>query len=485
MPERKYVIFACVSLALLMSSIDSTVVAVALQAIRKDFNAGILWSGWTVTAYQLGQLLVMPIAGKMSDEFGRKRVFLAAVVIFTGSSLLCGFAPNVYLLVLFRVLQAVGGGAFLPSCTGIVADEFKEHRAQAIGLFASIFPIGGILGPNIGGFLVDNFSWRFVFFINVPLGIVVLVSTGLLYRRRETEGSRTIDFIGAALYGSAIITALAGLTWLGEDPGSTGNPLLWSAFVVSAALLVAFYRWEHRVAEPVIDPILLKHRPFLAANLYNLLFGASVFGFSAFVPTYIQLRYGTDASVAGALLTPRALAMIATSTVASLYIIRLGYRMPMIAGLLLQTVNLFLLSRGFQHVSLLGFHLSDVAWLGFVMSISGFGFGISQPAANNAALDLLPGKVAAVTGIRSMFRLTRGIIGTALIVLVLTHYQTNEATGLEHIFLALAGINLLIMPIRFLIPDLARERRQTALATAAEQRLAGEQLRLADVAAAE
>ena len=158
--NRKYVIFGLVSLALLMSSIDSTIVAVGLPAMRVGLHTDVVLIGWTVTSYQLGQLLVMPLAGKLSDELGRKRVFLTSIAIFTAASFMCGLAPNVYLLILARVVQAIGGGAFLPSCTGIVADTFVENRGKAIGLFASIFPIGGVIGPNIGGVIVDHISWR-------------------------------------------------------------------------------------------------------------------------------------------------------------------------------------------------------------------------------------------------------------------------------------------------------------------------------------
>lgn len=460
LPPRRYIVFAVISLALLMSSIDSTIVAVALESIRRDLHTNVIWEGWTITGYQLGQLLVMPIAGKLSDEWGRKRVFLAAVLIFTSASLLCGVAPNVYFLVAFRIMQAVGGGAFIPSCTGVVSDLFPESRAKAVGLFTSIFPIGGILGPNIGGVLVDQFSWRFVFWVNVPIGIFVIVFTALLYHDRAPAARRHIDFTGATIYGAAVVLLLFALTWLGENRRSVHNPLLWLALGAVPVLLVAFFRWESRAADPVIAPVLLKHRPFLAANLYNFFFGMGVFGVTAFIPTYFEKRYGLTATGAGALLTPRAVAMIIMSTVAALYIIRLGYRLPMIVGVSIQALTLLLLSRGFHHVSLLGLTIGNLTWLGACMALTGFGLGVSQPAANNAAIDLLPGKIAAVTGIRSTFRITGGLIGTALIPLVLTQFGSDEASGLEHIFLAFAALNLLCISLTFFIPDRARARRQ-------------------------
>jgi EmrB/QacA subfamily drug resistance transporter len=468
--SRKYVIFGLVALALLMSSIDSTIVAVALPAMRVDLHTSIALAGWTITAYQLGTLLVMPLAGKLSDELGRKRVFLAAVALFTASSFLCGLAPNVYALIACRILQAVGGGAVLPSCTGIVADTFAERRGQAIGLFSSIFPIGGIIGPNLGGVIVDTLSWRFVFYVNVPIGLAVLALTWLLYHPLRQRAAHTaIDVLGVVLYGAAISTLLVSLTWLGSHPHAAHAPLLWTALAGAAALFVVWYRHERRTREPMIDTTLLRYRPFLAANTYNFLFGTGVFGFTAFLPLYAQLRYHMSATEAGALLTPRAVVMIITSTVASFYIIRLGYRLPMILGICAVSLSLMLTSLGAENVHLFGIAVPNVAYLGVVVALMGLGFGLSAPASNNAALDLIPGKVAAVTGIRGMFRQTGGTLGTALVVVIASLFS-DEARGLQVVFFGLAWVILLIIPVVFLIPDSARARRmgRSAEARAAE-----------------
>ncbi|MGI8551543.1 MAG: MFS transporter [Dehalococcoidia bacterium] len=459
--NRKYVIFGLVALALLMSSIDNTIVAVGLPAMRTGLHTSIVLIGWTITIYQLGQLLVLPLAGKLSDELGRKRIFLGSIAIFTGASFLCGIAPNVYLLIIFRLLQAIGGGAFLPSCTGIISDTFQEKRGQAIGLFSSIFPIGGVIGPNIGGILIDHLSWRFIFYVNVPIGIAVLILTAYLYHtKQETHGSSHIDFVGVALYGSGITTLLLDLTWLGQSPrGATHSPLLWLSMAGAAALFWLWYRHENRTAEPMVDMTLLKYRPFLAANGYNFLFGAGVFGFTAFLPTYAELHYHMSATLAGALLTPRAVIMICTSTIASFFLIRFGYRLPMILGVSFASLSLFLTSLGKENLVLLGLHISNFVYLGAVIAILGLGFGLSAPASNNAALDIMPGKVAAVTGIRGMFRQTGGILGTAMTVFVISLYR-DESQGLQVVFFSLAIVLLLIIPVVFLIPDTARQRRR-------------------------
>src|SRR5918911_110070 len=159
-PSR-YAFFALAALSVTMFSIDSTIVAVALPTMMRDLGTSLALIGWTLTAYQLAQTVMFPLAGKLADNFGRTRVFLGCVVVFTLGSLLCGLAPNIYLLIVFRVIQALGGGGIMPSAIGIIAEEFPDTRPRMIGLFMSIFPVGGIIGPNLGGFIVEHWScWR-------------------------------------------------------------------------------------------------------------------------------------------------------------------------------------------------------------------------------------------------------------------------------------------------------------------------------------
>src|SRR6201985_278861 len=160
---RRNVIFAIVSIGLFMASVDQTIVATALPAIEKELHATINWSGWTISVYALGQVIAMPMAGKISDMYGRKKVFMISAAVFTVASLCCGFASNMALLLVPRFLQALGGGAFMPSATGIVADHFGPERDRAVGLFTSILPVGGIIGPIVGGVFVSYWSWRGIF----------------------------------------------------------------------------------------------------------------------------------------------------------------------------------------------------------------------------------------------------------------------------------------------------------------------------------
>ncbi|HZQ98080.1 MAG TPA: MFS transporter [Chloroflexota bacterium] len=471
-PARRYVFFVLAALSLMMFSIDSTIVAVALPTMTADLRTNLVWIGWTLTAYQLTQTIVLPLAGKLAESFGRARVFLACVVLFTLGSLLCGLAPNVHLLIVFRVLQALGGGGFMPSAVGIITEEFPEARQRMIGLFTSIFPIGGIVGPNLGGFIIEHASWRDVFFINVPIGVVVIVLLFGRARHAVAGRRRRIDFAGTALFASAILLVLSAMTLVGEDPSFLRGPAFW-AMLVGGALLLAVFVWhEKRTDEPVVDPTLVARNPFLAVNAYNFFFGACAFGFFAFIPYYATVQFGMGPEQAGAVLTPRSLMMMVTAALASFFIIRLGYRAPMVVGMLLISGMLLLLSRGYSSATLLGVALSPFWLLALQVMIGGVGMGLASPASNNAALDLLPERAPVLTGIRGMFRSTGGVIGTALIVLWL-EFSPDKGVGVRSVYFALAMLLLFTIPLVFLIPDTAdgRRRRQVGHAGGSEDGL--------------
>src|SRR6201995_1385038 len=203
-----------------MVSVDQTIVATALTAIQRELHTQINWSSWTITIYPLGQFVAMPMAGKLSDMFGRKRVFLVAVMVFPVASLCCGFAGNVYLLIIFRGIQALGGGAFMPSATGIVADHFGDQRDRAVGMFTSIFPIGCIVGPISGGIFVSYWTWRGIFLVNVPIGVVLIGLVIKFIPANSERVARRIYGRRIAILTLLILSAMFGITYLGTGQGT-------------------------------------------------------------------------------------------------------------------------------------------------------------------------------------------------------------------------------------------------------------------------
>ncbi len=452
--NRAFLTFAIVSLALLMSSIDITVMHVALPFFLDVFDTNLAYAGWVVTGSQFAQSVVMPIAGKLSDDLGRKRLFLLAAALFTLSSLAAGFAPNIYWLIFFRILQGLGGGAFLPSATGIISDAFGKRRTSAIGLFASIFPIGGMIGPNVGGFILDHLSWHWIFFINIPFGILLIVLGTLVFPRGvSSPDSRRIDLAGAGLFSGGVLAFLFAMTAWANNPEKISG-LTWALFVLGAVLMVFFIRQESRTDHPVIDLQLLRRKEFLAANLYNFIYGATVLGMFAFIPFYAIAAYGMTAGESGLMLTPRAVAVMVMAAITSLLITRLRYRLPMICGAVIMSISFFLLSQGYSDVVWFGRVVQNQVLLAAIVMLGGIGMGIVNPAATNAVLDLLPEKIAAVTGMRGMFRVTGGVFGTAVVVVILSHF-TDKAAGMEVISLAFALLLLLLVPLAFIIPEKA------------------------------
>jgi EmrB/QacA subfamily drug resistance transporter len=444
LPHRR-LIFAIVSMALFMSSVDQTIVATALPAIQHDFQAHINWSGWTITIYALGQVITMPVAGKISDQFGRKRVFLISAVIFTAASLLCGFATNIETLVVLRAIQAIGGGAFMPSATGIVSDHFGRDRDRALGMFTSIFPIGGIVGPIIGGAFVAAWSWRGIFLVNVPVGIVLILLAARFIPHTGTRRTSRIDLRGVFLLGLLILAAMLGITYLGSGNTSPASPVFIGCEAVAVLATWLFVRHSRRYPTPFIPYALLRGRGFGTMNLINMLYGAAALGFGALVPLYAEDRFHITALAAGTLLTSRAVGMICVAALAVAAMRRTGYRFPMVVGFLIVALGLGVMSLSPRDAS-------PYTWLAIAAAVTGLGMGLSIPASNNASLQLAPDQVAAIAGLRGMFRQSGAIMAVSITTTIVAR-SGDPGIAQAHIFLAFAVLLLLGTPLVFLVPD--------------------------------
>jgi len=455
---RRYLIFVTAGLGLLMSSIDTTVVAVAFPNFIKDFGTNVLWAAWTISIYFVAVTTVMPLAGKLSDSFGRKKVFLISLILFTASSLACGLAPNIYTLVGFRFLQGIGGASFLPTAAGIVSDHFPESRERAIGLFTSIFPIGGIVGPNLGGWIVSRYSWRYIFYINLPIGIGLVILIMILLKDSKVFSRPDIDIAGASFFSGAILSLMLGLNLFSESFSAFSLLLAAVFLVLSFSLFSLFFRQEKKASNPILDIALLKSKPFLAANLYNMIIGAGVFGIFAFVPLYATSVHKLSTLMSGMILTPRSVGIIPASVITSFLLRRWGYRWPMVLGLSIISLTTILLSEGLHLWRMIGIDLGIAEILAFLILVSGIGIGIALPASNNACIELMPEKVATITGLRGMFRTVGGALGVSLVTVIL-HSTSNFGNGFRITFVSF-GLGLLFaMPLVFLMPAGKTEAR--------------------------
>jgi len=449
---RRYLIFLSAGLGLLMWSIDATVVAVAFPNFMNDFGTNVLWAGWTISIYLVALTSVMPLAGKLSDSFGSKKVFLVSLILFTGSSLACGLAPNIYSLIAFRFLQGIGGSSFLPVTAAIVTDQFPESRESAIGLFSSIFPIGGILGPNLGGWIVSRYSWRYIFYINLPIGIVLIGLIFILLKDSKVLSRSHIDSMGASFFLGAILFLMLGFNLIAETLSVSFLLLAAIFWGASFAFFLLFFRQEKKDPDPILDITLLKSRPFLAANLYNVVIGAGIFGIFNFIPYYATSVLKWSSLISGMILTPRSVGNIFAATIVSFLLRRWGYRWPMILGLVLLSLTTILLDQGFQPLRMIGIRFGAVESMGFIVMLSGVGMGIIFPPSNNACIELMPEKVATITGLRGTFRSIGGALGISLITVIL-HLSATPTSGFRTTFVSF-GLGLLFaIPLVFLMPS--------------------------------
>jgi EmrB/QacA subfamily drug resistance transporter len=438
-------IFAICAIGLFMGSIDATIVATALPRIGDALHSRLNWTGWTITIYALGEIIALPLAGKISDQFGRKKVFLVSVVVFTTASLACGLSTTIYMLILLRFVQALGGGAFMPSATGIVADHFGADRDRGIGMFSSIFPIGSMVGPIVGGVITQYWVWRGIFFVNVPVGIVLFVLAWRFIPKTALRDSRRLDFAGVGLLSGTILVGMLTVTLLGERGVSFMSPGVAVSAVATVVLVWLFMRHTRRTDEPIIPLRLLQGRGFLTMNLLNFLYGTAIFGFAVLAPLYAEDRYHLAFSQAGTVTSARGIGMIIVAAVATLALRRTGYRLPMVVGFTTIAFGLFMLSiapRG----------LGPYWWLMIFSLIAGFGLGIASPATNNATMQLAPDDVGAISGVRGMFREIGGVIYIAISTTLLARSH-DRGIAQAHIFVIQAVILLLMTGLVYLVPN--------------------------------
>jgi EmrB/QacA subfamily drug resistance transporter len=445
---HRVAIFSVVGLALLMSSLDGTIVATALHAIQTGLHTSINWTSWVITAYSVGLVLALSLAGKLSTRFGRRRFFLISVVVFAISSLCCGLANNIYLLIALRAVQAAGGAGFTPSATGIITENFGEARDKAVGLFGSIFPIGSMIGPIFGGLFVSYWTWRGIFFVNVPIGILLIIFC-LRYVPRDTAEDKQargpVDLAGMALLGVGTLALMLGISYLGEAGARASAPLFIVPVIVGLAGLTLFGLHIRRVADPFIAPLIIAGRGFGAVNVINIVYGGVVAGMLALVPLYAVDRYHISPLGSGTVLTAEGIAVIVLSSLAAMALRRTGYRMPLYVGGAVVAV-------GVAGLAILPPGFSPYAWLATTACVIGLGSGFSSPASRNAGLQLAPDQSAALAALRSTGRQVGQIAAVSVTTTVIAQ-AVSPGQLQAKVFIACAIVLLVCLPVIARVPE--------------------------------
>ncbi|MFK9092249.1 MDR family MFS transporter [Bacillus salipaludis] len=326
---KKPLVLASVMLAMFMGAIEATIVSTAMPAIVADLGGFTLYS-WVFSAYLLMNAVTVLIYGKLSDLFGRKPILTVGIIIFLIGSILCGFATSMKTLIIFRLIQGFGAGAVTPIATTIVGDIYTaEERAKIQGYLSSVWGISAITGPAVGGLLVQYVSWHYVFWINIPLGILSLVGLWMFLHENVEKKKHKIDYLGAILLMITISTLMFVLV---ESEGRFGSWKMVSLLILSGLALIAFIFQERRAAEPVMPFSIWKHRAIFIANSTSLTTGIMLIGISSFLPTFVQGVMEQTPIVAGFTLTAMSIGWPIASTLSGRMLISMGYRKTSIIG---------------------------------------------------------------------------------------------------------------------------------------------------------
>ncbi|WP_379158562.1 MDR family MFS transporter [Paenibacillus sp. sgz5001063] len=329
--ERKLILTG-VLLATFLAAIEGTVTGPAGPAIVGDFQ-GIQWLSWIFTAYLLAMAVTTPIFGKLSDLIGRKPVFIGGTVIFLLGSLLCGVSQNMAQLIMFRGLQGIGAGALIPMTFTIIGDIYSlQERAKTQGLLSSVWGISSLVGPLLGGYVVDYLSWRWVFVFNLPFGLLSIIFISRFLKEERVRRKAKMDLPGVLLFAAGMGALLFGLTTGGQNLPWT-SPLLLLLFAASAALLIIFWFVERRAPEPMLPLGLFSIRDIAVSSAANLFVSTLIIGLSTYVPLWVQGVSGESAALSGLLLAPMSVGWMLGSIAGGRMILRSGSRRTGMLGL--------------------------------------------------------------------------------------------------------------------------------------------------------
>jgi EmrB/QacA subfamily drug resistance transporter len=425
LPRRRIlVIFGALMLGVFLAALDQTIVATALPTIVGELQ-GASHLTWVVTAYLLTLTVSMPLWGKLGDQYGRKAFFQAAIVLFLIGSALSGVSQSMTELIAFRAIQGLGAGGLMIGAQAIVGDIVSpRERGRYLGMFGAVFGLATVIGPLLGGVLVDSISWRWVFYVNVPVGIVALFVTAAQLPGRLRRTRHIIDFLGAALLGAAT-TALVLVTSLGGVDFPWASAPIIGMTVAGVVLIVAFVLVERRAAEPVLPLGLFRNRVFATSSAVLFIMGFAMFGGLTFLPVFFQDAKGVSPTVSGLQLLPLMGGLLLASTGSGVLISRRGrYKAFPILGTLLMTVGLFLMSR---------IDLTTGAWtISGYLFLFGVGLGLVMQVLVVAVQNAVPyEQLGTATSGVTFFRTLGSSFGTAVFGAVFSNLlATNVVAAL-------------------------------------------------------
>jgi EmrB/QacA subfamily drug resistance transporter len=452
--QRVILVTAAIMLSLLMASMEATVVATAMPTIVGQLGGLAIYS-WVFSAFMLASTTTVPIFGKLSDIYGRRPVYMVAMAFFLVGCLLCGKARSMPQLIAFRAVQGLGAGGLVPLAFILIGDLYTlEQRAKMQGLFSGVWGVSAIVGPLVGGFLVDQISWPWVFYINLVPGIVAAAIVWLAWEDHVHESHTTaakVDYAGAVLLTVGVVTLLMGLFELRTAWG-------WALLVVAALLLVGLVWMEQKVSNPILPLPLFHDRIFAAACSHGVLAGSAMFGSLSFVPLFAQAVLGTTATAAGATLAPMMLGWTFASIVGSRLLLRMSYRTLALTGMSLLTVGAALMTRIDVNASQVGLMVN--------LALMGVGMGLSVPAFLIAVQSTVrPRDMGVATSAIQFSRNIGGALGVSVMGAALSLRLATR--------LAAAGLDPGVISLESLLHPIARTTANVVWEGALRNALAG------------
>lgn len=408
-------------LGVLLASLDQTITATALPAIVGELG-GLEKMTWIHSSYLLASTAVVPVVGKLSDIFGRRLWYLIGLATFIAGSALCGTAGSMTQLILFRGLQGLGGGMLMPVTMTVIGDIFPgSERAKIQGYLAGTFGISSVMGPKVGGWIVDLWNWRWAFWINLPLGFLAAAIVALMLRESRNPGRKVIDYWGSITFTAGVSLLILALVEGGRTQAWSSPDIL--GFLTGAAVLLALFAWiEARSPDPILDVSLFRNRVFLVSNALVFLMGSGMFGALLFVPLFIQGVLGASASQAGSVMTPMMLGVASSSLIGGRLMTRTSFRSLLTTGMAMTSIGFFLLSLMTTGTS--------IGALTAYMVLTGIGFGLVMPTTVIAVQNTFPAeRRGVVTSSVAFSRSIGGTLGVSILGAVMNSRSATEITG--------------------------------------------------------
>ncbi|GGI10381.1 putative MFS-type transporter YusP [Gottfriedia solisilvae] len=404
--NRKLLLIGLI-IAMFFSALDGTIVGTAMPKIVGDLG-GLSMMTWLTTAYLLTSTTVVPIAGKLADLLGRRGVYITGLVIFMAASALCGIANNMTELIIYRGIQGIGGGVMMPMAMIVIGDMFTgKERAKFQGVFGGIYGLASVIGPQIGGWIVDSLNWKWVFYINLPVGIIATIFIALGLKGRKNTGPISFDIAGMITMIIGVVSLLLALSLGGVDYAWDSWQII-GLFALAVIGIISFIIVENRAEEPILPMYLFKNRTFVTLNLIGFFMTIAMFGAIMFVPFFMQGIVGVSATESGTIMTPMMVTMIIASIIGGQLVFKVGIKPQIMTGMFVIALGLYLLTTLDMDSS------KTIATI--FMGVMGLGIGLVMPTITLALQEVFDKKeLGIVTSSSQFFRSIGGTFGATVL----------------------------------------------------------------------